>query len=331
MEVRFPPDFEGWRQAARPLLVARVPPSGLIWTPVEGAAAAPPPGDGAGPRIPAAFVPLARRAAGGDDRERWALLYRLAFRITGGERGLLDQEGDPDVAALLALAGPDDGGLGALANAARVCRQCPLHAAATQTVFGEGPPDARMMLVGEQPGDQEDRAGHPFVGPAGEVLDRALAVVGLERRSLYVTNAVKHFKFEARGKRRIHQRPEAREIQACKPWLLAEIERVRPAVLVALGSTAAQSLFGPSVRTMRDRGRPVASPLAPFCLITYHPSAALRATDMTSANQIENDLRDDLALAASYLATATASSPLPSSPRPSSRLPSSPRRRAART
>jgi uracil-DNA glycosylase len=187
-----------------------------------------------------------------------------------------------------------DAPLSQLAEAARHCQGCPLYGPATQTVFGEGPPDARIMLVGEQPGNDEDLAGRPFVGPAGAVLDEALTAAGVDRRTIYLTNAVKHFKFEPRGRWRIHQRPRGREVQSCRPWLLAEIDRVRPDVLVALGATAASALFGPQVTPGRDRGRPVASALAPVCLVTYHPSAVLRANDPDAAARLRDALIADL-------------------------------------
>ena len=159
------------------------------------------------------------------------------------------------------------------------CTRCDLYKRGTQTVFGEGPRRARVMLVGEQPGDQEDRQGHPFVGPAGKLLDQALVAAGIDRRDVYVTNAVKHFKWEARGKRRIHQKPNAREIAACRPWLDGELAAVRPEIVVALGATAAQALFGRSFKVTKMRGREVPSTLAPHALATVHPSSILRAPD----------------------------------------------------
>jgi DNA polymerase len=155
-----------------------------------------------------------------------------------------------------------------LAEAAAGCRACPLHLHATQTVFGEGPPGAPLMLVGEQPGDAEDRAGHPFVGPAGTVLDDALAAAAIPRSDVYVTNAVKHFKFEQQGKRRLHQKPKGLEVRACRPWLAAEIERVGPRVVVGLGATAVEALLGPRVRLTRERGRPLPSPLGAVVVAT---------------------------------------------------------------
>jgi DNA polymerase len=166
-----------------------------------------------------------------------------------------------------------------LREAAADCRACPLWKDATQTVFGEGPARAKVVLVGEQPGDREDREGHPFVGPAGRVLDDALADAGIDRKQVYLTNAVKHFKWTARGKRRIHQKPNAEEIAACRPWLDAELAAVTPEVLVALGATAAQALLGRGFRVTRERGVPVDSDLAPNVLATVHPSSILRARD----------------------------------------------------
>jgi uracil-DNA glycosylase len=167
--------------------------------------------------------------------------------------------------------------LPALREAATGCRGCALYARATQTVFGEGPSPARMMLVGEQPGDVEDRRGAPFVGPAGAVLHRALGEVGIEREAVYVTNAVKHFKWKERGPRRIHDKPTWTEQMACKPWLEAELAAVQPHVLVLLGATAAQSLLGKEFRVTRSRGELLDSDLAPAVLATIHPSAVLRA------------------------------------------------------
>ena len=169
--------------------------------------------------------------------------------------------------------------LASLRAAAAHCRACPLWRRATRTVFGEGERRASVMLVGEQPGNDEDLAGRPFVGPAGKVLDRALAEAGIDRRTVYVTNVVKHFKWEPRGKRRIHAKPNASEIAACRPWLEAELELIEPAVLVCLGATAAQALLGRQFRVSVDRGRFVPSPLAPRVLATVHPSAILRAPD----------------------------------------------------
>jgi uracil-DNA glycosylase len=184
-----------------------------------------------------------------------------------------------------------------LAAAARACQACPLFRDATQVAFGTGPAPATLMLVGEQPGDEEDRQGLPFVGPAGALLDRALADAGVSRGEAYLTNAVKHFKFEMRGGRRIHQKPRGMEIVACHPWLEAELAVVRPTVLVALGATATQALFGRGVSVLRDRGRGLVSPLAPACFVTYHPSAALRAPTSEDRARIRAELTADLRLA----------------------------------
>jgi uracil-DNA glycosylase family protein len=199
---------------------------------------------------------------------------------------------------------PEERTLEALREAACSCRGCDLWRPATQTVFGEGAEDTRMMLVGEAPGDREDREGHPFVGPAGRELDRALEAAGIERAEVYVTNAVKHFRFEERGKRRIHQRPDAGQIRACRPWLRAEIDVVAPEALVVLGATAAKSLLGSTFRLMAQRGRPLESDLAPVVVATIHPSAILRARD-DDARQAQREMfTEDLRVAAAALASA---------------------------
>ena len=170
--------------------------------------------------------------------------------------------------------------LDGLREAATGCRACDLYFSGTQTVFGEGPGRADVMMIGEQPGDQEDRAGHPFVGPAGRVLDEALEEVGIDRSRVYVTNGVKHFKWVARGKRRIHTKPNAREIRACRPWLQAELADVQPRVVVALGATAAQALLGGTFRVTQQRGKPLeGTGLAPYVVATVHPASILRAPD----------------------------------------------------
>jgi uracil-DNA glycosylase len=174
---------------------------------------------------------------------------------------------------------PPSTSLKTLAAAAEKCRGCDLYKAATQVVFGAGPRKARILLVGEQPGDQEDRQGEPFVGPAGAILDKALADAGIQRQEVYLTNVVKHFKWEPRGKRRIHKKPRASEVKACRPWLEAELRAVQPAVVVCLGATAAQSVLGASFRLMKQRGQVISSPIAPRVVATIHPSAVLRAPD----------------------------------------------------
>jgi uracil-DNA glycosylase len=174
---------------------------------------------------------------------------------------------------------PERRTLPALREAAASCRGCPLWARGTQTVFGEGPRRARVLLVGEQPGNDEDLAGRPFVGPAGKLLDRALAAAGIDRRDVYVTNVVKHFKWEPKGKRRIHAKPNQMEISACLPWLEAELDIIKPAVVVCLGATAAQALLGPKFRVTKQRGEWIAARWAPHVMATVHPSAILRAPD----------------------------------------------------
>jgi uracil-DNA glycosylase len=189
----------------------------------------------------------------------------------------------------------------ALNAAAHACRGCDLYKTATQVVFGAGPKRARVMFVGEQPGDQEDRQGEPFVGPAGALLDKALADAGIPRDQVYVTNAVKHFKWEPRGKRRIHKKPRASEVAACRPWLEAELRAVRPEIVVCLGATAAQSLLGATFKLMRERGQVVASLLAPRVVATIHPSSVLRAPDSEGRRAAYGMLVSDLKVVAKSL------------------------------
>ncbi|MFN2386333.1 MAG: UdgX family uracil-DNA binding protein [Thermoanaerobaculia bacterium] len=189
-----------------------------------------------------------------------------------------------------------------LRAAAAQCRGCPLWKRGTQTVFGEGPASAHVMLIGEQPGDREDLEGRPFVGPAGILLDRSLHAAGIDRSRTYVSNAVKHFKWEPRGKRRIHQKPNAVEIAACRPWLDAEIAVVRPKVLVCLGATAAQALLGRTFRVTQHRGRLIPSDLAPYVLATVHPSSLLRAPDDETRRRETQRFVRDLKAAARALA-----------------------------
>jgi DNA polymerase len=185
--------------------------------------------------------------------------------------------------------------LPALIAAVQSCRGCDLYAHATQAVFGEGPASARVVMVGEVPGDREDLQGHPFVGPAGRILDRALAEAGIDRSDVYVTNAVKHFKFEPRGKRRIHKKPNAAEIRACRPWLEAECFVVHPEVIVCLGATAAQSILGPKYRLTQEHGNFVEHPWAPYVTSTIHPSAILRAPDEDQRQAQYREFVSDLA------------------------------------
>ena len=191
-----------------------------------------------------------------------------------------------------------------LQQAARGCRACPLWARGTQTVFGEGRRSARVVLVGEQPGDREDLEGKPFVGPAGKLLDRCLEEAGIDRGDAYVTNVVKHFKWEPRGRKRIHQKPNSLEIAACRPWLDAELSVVKPRVLVCLGATAAQALLGPSFRVTKSRGSFVPSRLAPYVTATVHPSSILRAPDDASRRSATRSFVNDLRKVARALARA---------------------------
>ena len=185
-----------------------------------------------------------------------------------------------------------------LKAAAEGCRGCDLYKRATQVVFGSGPRDARVMLLGEQPGDQEDRHGEPFVGPAGAVLQKALDEAGIARDTAYLTNAVKHFSWAPRGKRRIHKKPRVSEIKACRPWLEAELRAVKPAVVVCLGATAAQALFGGQFKVMQQRGQVLPTALAERVVATIHPSAVLRAPDSEGRRAAYESLVADLRLAA---------------------------------
>jgi uracil-DNA glycosylase len=193
--------------------------------------------------------------------------------------------------------------LKSLAAAARTCKACDLWKNATQTVFGEGSPDARIVFVGEQPGDREDLSGRPFVGPAGRLLDEALEAAGIDRKLVYVTNAVKHFKWvpDARGKRRIHKKPSYSEIAACRPWLDSELSALKPDVLVCLGATAAQALLGREFSVMRQRGRWIESPLARHVMATVHPSSILRAIDSESRETQKQLFVSDLAKVAQIM------------------------------
>src|SRR3979411_2813087 len=185
-------------------------------------------------------------------------------------------------------------------EAAAACRACDLWENATQTVFGEGAARARMMLVGEQPGDKEDIEGKPFVGPAGRILDQALEAAGIDRSRVYVTNAVKHFRFTRRGKRRLHEKPNAQQVRACRPWLEAELAVVKPHIVVLLGATAAQSVMGLAFRVSRQRGEVMPSPLGVPVLATVHPSSILRATDDASRKAALESFIADLRVAAAH-------------------------------
>lgn len=330
-QVIIQPTFDDWRRTARTLLAAGVSPDAVAWVEARGAVGTSGPSEEVTTApaftVPRDFVGLASRVARHSDPSRWALLYRVLWRIVHEDRHLLQRDLDSDMAALrkmevepVATPPVSQGGLldelnpkpataffpeqrtiASLRNAATVCTACPLYKNATQTVFGDGPTEARAMFVGEQPGDQEDLMGKPFVGPAGDVLTRALADAGIAREDVYITNAVKHFKWEPRGKRRIHQTPRAPELEACRPWLEAEIEALRPAVLVCLGATAAQALMGPQVRIMRDRGVVFPSRWAPWLMATVHPSSILRADPGAAQERAYAELVADLRKVAARL------------------------------
>lgn len=206
----------------------------------------------------------------------------------GRRSGAVD---DPPTAATLIPPRPT---LRTLRTAAEGCRACDLWERGTQTVFGEGEPRADVVFVGEQPGDREDREGHPFIGPAGQLLDRAVTEAGLDRARIYITNVVKHFKWEERGKKRIHQKPNAGEIRACRPWLDAELSVLRPAAVVCLGATAAQALLGKSFRVTQHRGETLETAFAPIAMGTAHPSSILRAPDDRTRHEQYQQLVDDL-------------------------------------
>ena len=309
--IEIEPTFDGWQAAARALLREGVAPTQVRFREgSEGSQAFLP---GAAPsgavKVPREFLDLARQAAAASDPGRWQLLYETLWRLTHDDRELLKKVRDPGVRRLRALVAdkPDEShadsaapfvpagaGLAAMIEAAARCRGCDLYRHATQTVFGRGSEHAKIVFVGEQPGDQEDRQGAPFVGPAGEVLDRALAEAGLAREKIYVTNAVKHFKFEPRGKRRIHQTPRAPEINACRPWLEAELALIKPDVLVALGATAARAILGDKFRITKDRGHFVSTRWADKTIATYHPSAVLRGEDDEQKAELYGMLLEDL-------------------------------------
>jgi uracil-DNA glycosylase family protein len=232
-----------------------------------------------------------RRARAYSAAERAGCTDPLARPLrTDPPEGVRDENGYPKI--------ENPRSLRSVMEASKECRGCQLWARATQTVFGEGPRNANVLFVGEQPGDQEDLAGHPFVGPAGRVFDEALAEAGIERKRVFVTNAVKHFKWRASGKRRLHERPNSAEIAACRVWLELELRLVKPQIVVALGATAAQALLGRAFRVTKDRGKPVSSPLAEHVVATVHPSSILRAPDDDSRRaQMKAFVRDLKAVA----------------------------------
>jgi DNA polymerase len=233
----------------------------------------------------------------------------MAKRTAAGFVGLAEssaQSGSPDDANLggVRSAAPfvrSTTSLRVLKEAVQNCRGCDLYKTATQAVFGEGPKTAAVMVIGEQPGDQEDRQGAPFVGPAGALLDKALADAGIPRHEVYVTNAVKHFKWEPRGKRRIHKKPRISEIKACRPWLEAELRAIKPSILVCLGATAALSVFGPQFKLMQNRGQMLPSPLGEPAVATIHPSSVLRTPDSEGRRAAYEMLVADLKVVARAL------------------------------
>jgi DNA polymerase len=195
---------------------------------------------------------------------------------------------------------PEQLSIESLREAAAECKACDLWEKGTQTVFGEGKENARLMLVGEQPGDREDIEGHPFVGPAGRILDEALEAAGIPRADVYLTNAVKHFRWEQRGKRRLHSKPSQVHVRACRPWLMAELETVHPRLMVLLGATAAQSVMGSTFKVTQQRGKVLASPLGVPVLATVHPSSILRSPDDEARREAMDGLIADLKVAARH-------------------------------
>lgn len=228
-----------------------------------------------------------------------ALIPELVEQAPRRVRRMIAQSEDRQKESALQPAASD---LDGLRQEAVGCRSCPLYRSATQTVFGEGPEDAQVVFVGEQPGDTEDRAGRPFVGPAGRLFNQALVEAGIERSAVYVTNAVKHFKFEPRGERRLHKKPVGSEIKACRPWLISELKVIQPKIIVCLGGTAAHSVFGSPVRVLQERGIWRASEFCPLTLITIHPSALLRTPDEDMRARDYNHFVNDLRIAAGEIA-----------------------------
>jgi uracil-DNA glycosylase family protein len=296
-------DFEGFRLACRALWAAQVEPGQVDWRVASSGASGPgdvaldalPSSSAPALHVPPRFMPLCQSAILHRDPGRFALLYRLLWRLQV-EPALRHDPADVDWLALEAMAravrsgacqdagmattaprpGAAPASLPALGDALQRCRECPIGAQATRAVPGEGPRHARLMFVGEQPGDQEDLQGRPFVGPAGQLFSRALGQLGIDRREVYVTNAVKHFKFERRGQRRIHKTPAQQEAAACLHWLESEIDLVDPGALVALGATAARQLMGATIAVTRLRGQWLKRGDGRRVLITLHPSALLR-------------------------------------------------------
>ncbi|GAB4358472.1 MAG: hypothetical protein Kow0026_19460 [Oricola sp.] len=304
-------DFAGWRDAARALVLNDVDPESVTWLTDNGCNDLPAPPDEGALSVPRAFVAMAEHALFDRAPDRFSFLHAVLKRLADGDLKI-GRKGDPDIARLVRMVAEAEipGGanftmpdpLEGPRDAARLCTHCPLHGPASQTVFGHGRADAGLVLVGEQPGDQEDIQGKPFVGPAGRLLDEILDEVGIERSETYVTNAVKHFKFEPRGTRRIHQKPDAGEVQRCRWWVEKEIALIRPKLVVALGATAAYSLLDCNVGIMRERGsiHTRARDRLPV-LLTYHPSFLLRIREPDEAARQRAKFTSDLAQARDWL------------------------------
>lgn len=305
-------DFAGWREAARALALAGIDPESVTWLTDGGASALPEAPEGKSLAVPRAFVAMAEHAMFHSAPDRFAFLYKTLKRLADGELKI-GQKTDPGIVRLVQMVAEAEipGGanftmpdpLEGPRDAAKLCTHCHLHGSASQTVFGDGRADARLAFVGEQPGDQEDIQGKPFVGPAGQLFDTILEEVGIDREETYVTNAVKHFKFEPRGRRRIHQKPDAGEVQRCRWWVDKEIALIRPKLVVALGGTAALSLLDRQVGIMRERGtvHRRSSDGLPV-LLTYHPSFLLRIPDEAEKARQRANFTDDLAKAKAWLA-----------------------------
>jgi uracil-DNA glycosylase len=377
--VQIEPAFDSWRSAARGFLAARVDPGALAWDdgsqPMAGVTLAEVPAVDPETKIalPKRFMQLAEQVAARRDPGRWALLYRVAYRLVTENRELLANEQDADVARILLLANEVDGPPRAaepepaepepaepepvrvrveppaakvvsersdlakligdvpggmqtmvelqrsarsaapwvppererdvLAAASQRCEGCDLVHGATQSVFGEGPETARVMIVGEHPGEEEDLSGHPFAGSAAQLLDRALIAAGLDRAQIYVTNALKHLPHDMRGSRRIARVPKLTEVTACRPWLVAEIEMVNPDVIVCLGATAARAIGGPTFRLMEERGEFIQTKGGRTMIATLHPVAVMRAEGELAA-QYQAWFAEDLARVRERLASS---------------------------
>jgi uracil-DNA glycosylase family protein len=301
-------DFESWRDIARAFALAGIPPDQIAWEIGPGEGDIPAPSGHAQLSVPKVFVDLARIAILHDDPGRFGLLYALLIAVSD-DRSILADRSNPLVARVETLArevkmvmtepSRNESAWAALRKGAMTCTRCHLYKHATQTVFGEGPTNAKLMLVGEQPGDQEDLQGRPFVGPAGQLLNRALKRAGVDRKRVYISNAVKHFKFEPRGKRRIHSKPDTGEIAACRWWIDQERALIKPPVVVALGASAAHALLGRSVTISRTRGTPIPLEDGSECHVTIHPSYLLRIDDDDRAKEEYRRFVEDLTRAKS--------------------------------